>query len=613
MVWNAIRGTVPACIDNVCEKSTPPKLPAVRRRSVLLALACLAAGLGGCTSNPPGTVAQNLGDYLNLRNSFLNPAEVGRFDKASPWGDVHPTKWPILQQLDVIEEPSDRWASATDPTPADVAPDNKEYILGTGDTVRITVFELVQPGQDYIKDVVIGETGTINIQNLGAVPTSGLTASQLEEKIGQMAVERNLLLPKGNGSSGPQVSVSLLQSRARVFSILGAVGQPGSYNILGNDFRLLDAIALARDIPVQPGMDYIYVIRQVSYKGAENGPATAPAPAVGGAVPPVTGPSAFEDIESIERSAKTRPATGPSTVPATAPASGPASVGPQFVRSISLAAVMPGRDPAPVVVAAADLDAAISGTVVTPATPASATAPEAPATSAVTTTTTRPGEELLNSALNPPSPQKGGNYVFLDGKWVFVPATTTAPAAGVAAATIPPVPALTMPAETAPAENPEKLSQQRVIRVPINALREGVPRYNIIIRAGDVINVPAVEPGEFYIMGNVSRPGVYTLTGRKITLKMAVASAGNLGPLAVPRRCEVIRRIGSDQEAIVMVNLQAVFDGEQPDIFLKPNDVVNVGTDMIQPFLAVTRNAYRLSYGFGFVYDRNYAPQQATH
>lgn len=603
MVWNAIRGTISASLNHAGKKNTPPKLSAVRHRSVLLALACLAAGLGGCTSSP-GTVAQNLGDYLNLRNSFLNPAEVGRFDKASPWGDVHPTKWPILQQLDVIEEPSDRWASATDPTPADVAPDNKEYILGTGDTVRITVFELVQPGQDYIKDVVIGETGAINIQNLGAVPAGGLTASQLEEKIGQMAVERNLLLPKGNGSSGPQVSVSLLQSRARVFSILGAVGQPGSYNILGNNFRLLDAIALARDIPVQPGMDYIYVIRQVSYKGSESSPATAPAPAAGGAVQAGPGPSAFEDIESIERSAKTRPATGPSTVPATAPASGPGSVGPQFVRPMHLAAVMPARDPAPTVVAEADLDAAISGTAVMPAAPASAV---------TTTTTTRSGEDLLNGALNPPTTQKGGNYVFLDGKWVFVPATTTAPATGVAAVTIPPVPALTMPAETAPAESVEQLSQQRVIRVPINALREGVPRYNIIIRAGDVINVPAVEPGEFYIMGNVSRPGVYTLTGRKITLKMAVASAGNLGPLAVPRRCEVIRRIGADQEAIVMVNLQAVFDGEQPDIFLKPNDVVNVGTDMIAPFLAVTRNAYRLSYGFGFVYDRNFAPQQATH
>jgi hypothetical protein len=101
---------------------------------------------------------------------------------------------------------------------------------------------------------------------------------------------------------------------------------------------------------------------------------------------------------------------------------------------------------------------------------------------------------------------------------------------------------------------------------------------------------------------------VYTLTGRKITLKMAVASAGNLDNLAIPRKCEVIRRIGPNQEAVVQVNLQAIFDGDQPDIFLKPNDLVNVGTDAVAPFLAVTRNAYRASYGWGFLYDRNYAP-----
>ena len=160
----------------------------------------------------------------------------------------------------------------------------------------------------------------------------------------------------------------------------------------------------------------------------------------------------------------------------------------------------------------------------------------------------------------------------------------------------------------------EALNGQRVIRIPIGPLRAGDPRYNIVINPGDKINVPPVEQGEFYMMGHVSRPGVFSLTGRRITLKMAVAAAGSLDPLAIPRRCELTRRIGTNQEAIVQVDLQAIFDGEQPDIFLKPNDVVNVGTDMLAPILAVTRNAYRLSYGFGFVYDRNFyiQPQGAV-
>jgi hypothetical protein len=35
-----------------------------------------------------------------------------------------------------------------------------------------------------------------------------------------------------------------------------------------------------------------------------------------------------------------------------------------------------------------------------------------------------------------------------------------------------------------------------------------------------------------------------------------------------------------------------------------------VGTNAFQPFVASFRNAFRITYGFGFLYDRNYAPQQ---
>ena len=58
------------------------------------------------------------------------------------------------------------------------------------------------------------------------------------------------------------------------------------------------------------------------------------------------------------------------------------------------------------------------------------------------------------------------------------------------------------------------------------------------------------------------------------------------------------------------MNLERIFEGRQPDVFLKANDVVVVGTDWYPPFLAAIRGAFRLTYGFGFLYDRNYAPQQ---
>jgi protein involved in polysaccharide export with SLBB domain len=114
--------------------------------------------------------------------------------------------------------------------------------------------------------------------------------------------------------------------------------------------------------------------------------------------------------------------------------------------------------------------------------------------------------------------------------------------------------------------------------------------------------------GEYYMDGHITRPGAYTLTGRKIDLQMAVAAAGGYDSVAIPARTEIIRRIGEDQKVYALVDLDKISAGQQPDIYLKPNDVVRVGTNAIAPFLASFRNAFRLTYGFGFLYDRNYGP-----
>jgi hypothetical protein len=56
-----------------------------------------------------------------------------------------------------------------------------------------------------------------------------------------------------------------------------------------------------------------------------------------------------------------------------------------------------------------------------------------------------------------------------------------------------------------------------------------------------------------------------------------------------------------------MVDLEKITTGEQPDFFIKPNDLINVGTHPTSYFRYVMRNAFRATYGFGFIYDRNFA------
>ena len=147
----------------------------------------------------------------------------------------------------------------------------------------------------------------------------------------------------------------------------------------------------------------------------------------------------------------------------------------------------------------------------------------------------------------------------------------------------------------------------RVIRVPLDALRAGNANYNILIRNDDVIHVPLTEAGFYYMMGNINRPGTYQIGVIPVTLTRAIAAAGSIGPLAEPSKVDITRRIGNHKQEIVQVDLAKIFAGLQPDYYIKADDIINVGTSPVSPWLAVIRNGFRATYGFGFVYDRNYA------
>ena len=136
---------------------------------------------------------------------------------------------------------------------------------------------------------------------------------------------------------------------------------------------------------------------------------------------------------------------------------------------------------------------------------------------------------------------------------------------------------------------------------------------NVIIRENDIIQVPYIKSGEFYIGGEVLRPGVYSLAGRKITVKQALAAAGNLGPLAWPENSLLVRRLSEYQEQFIPLDIEGIFRGDLPDVQLKTDDQIWVGTEIRAIFYAVMRNAFRLTYGFGFIYDRNFSdPLLAT-
>lgn len=149
---------------------------------------------------------------------------------------------------------------------------------------------------------------------------------------------------------------------------------------------------------------------------------------------------------------------------------------------------------------------------------------------------------------------------------------------------------------------------QRVIEVPVDRLIAGDASVNIVIRPGDVIRVPPPKLGVVYLGGQVSRPGPYSLSAdTKLTILRSMISAGGLGSLAIPERVDITRIVGAGRQATIRLNLRAIGEQTQPDIYLKPDDMINVGTNFWALPLAVFRGGFRASYGFGFILDRNFS------
>ena len=521
------------------------------------------------------------------------------------------------------------------PTPADLARPEQDYILGAGDLADVTIFELLAPGAVYVTRQRISQSGRVTLPYLGSVQCAGLTAQGLEEKLADL-LEPDYLID-------PQVTVFVMEYRNLEVSILNGVPRPGRYPLMGQDMTLLELLAQAGGV-LQMVEDYGFIIRDYTPEEADllrlEGPAVAPEeeapaaveepaaapPAEEGAAPPaegVPGPAAAEEPPPAESPAvpEESPPAAPESPPPAAveePAAPEASAAPVPQTDAdeareALERMAEGEMPEVKRVEEAEAGAAA---------PAAA---EATAPAAVPAVEARAEEALAadRKDLN--------HWVWSDGQWVEV--KTEAPEGGegavAEAAPAPEAPEAVAAGEAAaPPEAPAPVDQsrlrleaklrrlgvvqgsgqlKRIVRFDVQALQAGDPTQNLVLRDGDIITIPSPPVGDFYMTGYVLRPGVYSLTGRKITLLQAVAAAGGLTAIAVPWRTEVVRRVTEGEEEIIYVDLSKVARGEVPDFYVQPEDLIRVGTDWGAIHNAVLRNAFRATYGAGAVYDMNFA------
>jgi polysaccharide export outer membrane protein len=98
---------------------------------------------------------------------------------------------------------------------------------------------------------------------------------------------------------------------------------------------------------------------------------------------------------------------------------------------------------------------------------------------------------------------------------------------------------------------------------------------NPLIRPGDLVLVTEAEP--VYITGSVVSPGGILLRDQ-LTLSRALGMVG--GPRKEANQSEIKiyrQKAGSAQQEIIKVDFEAVKKNKQPDIFLQPYDVIEVG------------------------------------
>jgi polysaccharide export outer membrane protein len=111
----------------------------------------------------------------------------------------------------------------------------------------------------------------------------------------------------------------------------------------------------------------------------------------------------------------------------------------------------------------------------------------------------------------------------------------------------------------------------------------GKPEANPYLQAGDIVTLP--EADQVYVVGNVLAPRSIALSG-PITLSQAIAMAGGVAKDAKKDKIRIVRQEADGQtKKEMIVDLTAIEKKRAEDIFLLPNDIVNVQTSEAKSLL----------------------------
>jgi len=130
----------------------------------------------------------------------------------------------------------------------------RDYQLGAGDLVKITVFQ----NPDLTTETRVSESGAITFPLVGEVQVGGLPTGDAERRLAQR-------LKDGGFVQQAQVNMVVLQFRSVQVSVLGQVNRPGRYPVEGAVNKITDMLALAGGVTAT-GADTVTLVTTRSGK-----------------------------------------------------------------------------------------------------------------------------------------------------------------------------------------------------------------------------------------------------------------------------------------------------------------------------------------------------------
>jgi len=148
--------------------------------------------------------------------------------------EVNPAELRATQELDALNSQIITQGVNFPASPAD-------YLIGPADLLEVRVF-----GTEELTSIVrVSSRGAITLPLIGDVEVSELTAREAEEHIEK-------LYQDGGYLNDPNVSIFIEEHESRVISVIGAVVEPGKYELLSRQ-TVLDALANAKGLTENAG------------------------------------------------------------------------------------------------------------------------------------------------------------------------------------------------------------------------------------------------------------------------------------------------------------------------------------------------------------------------